>query len=56
MRRLLAGAWATGGVQDLTLPDQPASLEFAAIGDNGNGEQPEYDVARSAHGTAARRA
>ena len=29
----------------LTLPNRPDSLKFAAIGDNGTGEQPEYDVA-----------
>jgi predicted MPP superfamily phosphohydrolase len=38
-----AGLWA--GAQDLALPNRPASLKFAAIGDNGTGEQPEYDVA-----------
>jgi 3',5'-cyclic AMP phosphodiesterase CpdA len=42
---LLAGAWATGA-QDLTLPNRGASLKFAAIGDNGTGEVPEYDVGR----------
>lgn len=26
------------------LPDQPDSLKFAAIGDNGTGDRPEYDV------------
>ena len=31
--------------QDLSVPNQPGSLKFAAIGDNGTGEQPEYDVA-----------
>jgi predicted MPP superfamily phosphohydrolase len=40
---LAAGLWA--GAQDLALPNRPASLKFAAIGDNGTGEQPEYDVA-----------
>jgi 3',5'-cyclic AMP phosphodiesterase CpdA len=40
---LAAGLW--GGAQDLALPNRPASLKFAAIGDNGTGEQPEYDVA-----------
>src|SRR5262249_33101162 len=28
------------------LPNRPGSLKFAAIGDNGTGEQPQYDVAR----------
>lgn len=31
--------------QELTVPNRPDSLKFAAIGDNGTGEQPEYDVA-----------
>src|SRR5216683_4564044 len=31
--------------QELTVPNRPASLKFAAIGDNGTGDQPEYDVA-----------
>ena len=42
---LVAGAWATGAL-DLTLPNRPASLKFAAIGDNGTGELPEFDVGR----------
>ena len=28
------------------LPNRPGSLKFAAIGDNGTGDQPQYDVAR----------
>jgi 3',5'-cyclic AMP phosphodiesterase CpdA len=40
-----AGVW-TLGAQDLTLPNRQASLKFAAIGDNGTGEPPEYDVGR----------
>jgi len=40
---LVAGASATGAL-DLTLPNRPASLKFAAIGDNGTGEPAEYDV------------
>jgi hypothetical protein len=35
---LVAGAWVTGGAQNLTLPNRPLSLKFAAIGDNGTGE------------------
>jgi len=31
--------------QDLSVPNRPGSLKFAAIGDNGTGERPEYDVA-----------
>jgi predicted MPP superfamily phosphohydrolase len=42
---LASGAWATGA-QDLTLPNRPASLKFAAIGDNGTGEAAQYDVGR----------
>jgi len=42
---LVAGAWAAGA-QGLTLPNRLASLKFAAIGDNGTGERPEYDVGR----------
>ena len=30
--------------QQLSLPIQPNSLKFAVIGDNGTGDQPEYDV------------
>jgi len=32
--------------QALTVPNRPGSLKFAAIGDSGTGEPPEYDVAR----------
>jgi Calcineurin-like phosphoesterase len=31
--------------QTLVVPNRPDSLKFAAIGDNGTGNQPEYDVA-----------
>jgi len=31
--------------QPLTLPNRPDSVKFAVIGDNGTGDQPEYDVA-----------
>src|ERR1700682_3011409 len=31
--------------QDLTLPNRPDSLKYAAFGDSGTGERPEYDVA-----------
>lgn len=31
--------------QPRTLPNRPDSLKFAVIGDNGTGDQPEYDVA-----------
>jgi hypothetical protein len=53
MRRAFAAAslvvalvrWAAAA-QELTVPNRPGSLKFAAIGDNGTGEQPEYDVAK----------
>jgi Calcineurin-like phosphoesterase len=32
--------------QSSPLPNQPGSLKFAAIGDNGTGEQPEYEIGR----------
>jgi predicted phosphodiesterase len=31
--------------QQLTLPNQPDSVHFAVIGDNGTGQRPEYEVA-----------
>ena len=48
--RLLIALLATIAVsvvagQGSPLPNKPGSLKFAAIGDNGTGEQPEYDVA-----------
>ena len=32
--------------QPFQLPNKPGSLKFAAMGDNGTGDQPQYDVAR----------
>jgi predicted phosphodiesterase len=32
--------------QPSQLPNKPGSLKFAAMGDNGTGDQPQYDVAR----------
>jgi Calcineurin-like phosphoesterase len=44
---LVAGGWLAGpAAQDLTLPLKPDSVRFGVIGDNGNGEIPEYDVGR----------
>jgi len=40
-----AVAWAGVSAQRITLPNQPNSLKFAAIGDNGTGESAQYDVA-----------
>jgi 3',5'-cyclic AMP phosphodiesterase CpdA len=37
------GTW-TGAGQEVALPGNPDSLKFAVIGDNGNGEQPQFDV------------
>ncbi|HEX7137384.1 MAG TPA: metallophosphoesterase [Vicinamibacterales bacterium] len=34
------------GQEATPLPNRPGSLKFAAIGDNGTGDQPQYDVAR----------
>jgi 3',5'-cyclic AMP phosphodiesterase CpdA len=39
-----AAAWAGVSAQRITLPNQPNSLKFAAIGDNGTGESAQYDV------------
>ena len=36
----------TIAAQDLTLPNRPGSVKFAAIGDNGTGEFEQYDLAR----------
>src|SRR5262249_13765645 len=37
-----AAVWA----QSFALPNRADSLKFAAIGDNGTGDQPQYDVAQ----------
>jgi 3',5'-cyclic AMP phosphodiesterase CpdA len=41
-----AAACAALFAQSLALPNKPGSLKFAAIGDNGTGDQPQYDVGR----------
>jgi 3',5'-cyclic AMP phosphodiesterase CpdA len=46
---LVAVAWlvrAGIAADPLAVPNRPGSVKFAAIGDNGTGEQPEYDIAR----------
>lgn len=45
---LVIAAIASAGLfaQPSPLPNRPGSLKFAAIGDNGTGEQPQYDIAR----------
>jgi 3',5'-cyclic AMP phosphodiesterase CpdA len=53
---ILAATLTSGAApaQSSPLPNKPGSLKFAAIGDNGTGDQAEYDVARqmtSAHDT-----
>jgi len=53
MRRLLLAAgiasallWTASVAQEASfLPNRPGSVKFAAIGDNGTGDQPQYDVA-----------
>ena len=52
-RALLAAGMAVALVRTASvagpaplLPNQPGSLKFAAIGDNGTGDQPQYDVAQ----------
>jgi 3',5'-cyclic AMP phosphodiesterase CpdA len=56
---VLLGALATATIvaQSLvSLPNRPDSLKFAAMGDNGTGDRPQYDVAQqmaNAHATFA---
>jgi len=49
LRRLviatLVALAAAAGAQSLALPNKPDSVKFAVIGDNGTGDQPEYQVA-----------
>ena len=42
---LLAAAWPGLSAQNITLPSTPGSVKFAAFGDNGTGEKPQYDIA-----------
>jgi hypothetical protein len=53
---VLIAAVASAGLfaQSSPLPNRPDSLKFAVIGDNGTGDQPEYDIGRqmtAAHGS-----
>jgi predicted MPP superfamily phosphohydrolase len=50
---VIATGWAPAA-SDLALPNRATSLKFAAIGDNGTGERPEYDVARQMEAYHAR--
>ena len=45
---LVFAAIASGGLlaQSSPLPNRPDSLKFAAIGDNGTGDQPQYEIAQ----------
>jgi len=43
---ILLATQSTFRAQDLSLPNRSGSVRFAAIGDNGTGEQAEYDIAR----------
>src|SRR5712672_781306 len=38
-------AWWSATAQELTLPAAPNSVKFAAIGDAGTGDAPQFDVA-----------
>jgi len=43
---LVAAAWlGVAAAQELTLRSAPDSVKFAAIGDNGTGDKPQYDIA-----------
>ena len=44
---LVAAIAASGASEQASpLPNKAGSLKFAAIGDNGTGDQPQYEVAR----------
>src|SRR5262249_6413066 len=43
---VVAVAGAVVFAQSIALPNRADSLKFAAIGDNGTGDQPQYDVAQ----------
>src|SRR2546425_7660480 len=42
---LIISAWWGVTAQDLALPSAPNSVKFAAIGDAGSGDPPQYDIA-----------
>jgi 3',5'-cyclic AMP phosphodiesterase CpdA len=42
---LAVSVWWSAAAQDLALPSLPDSVKFAAIGDAGTGDPPQYDVA-----------
>src|SRR5262245_32177448 len=41
---LIAALVAAAAAQDLTVPNRPDSVKFAAIGDMGSGQRPQYEV------------
>ncbi len=43
---MLAAAVCAAALAQQALPNRPDSLKFAAIGDNGTGDRPEYEVAQ----------
>ena len=43
---LLVSAWGGASAQSISLPSAPGSVKFAAIGDNGTGDKPQYDIAK----------
>jgi 3',5'-cyclic AMP phosphodiesterase CpdA len=43
---LVLSGWWSVAAQDLALPNRPGSVKFAAMGDNGTGDQSQYDVAK----------
>jgi len=42
---LIISAWVLSA-QSITLPSTPGSVKFAAMGDNGTGDKPQYDIAK----------
>src|SRR5580765_1529362 len=42
---LVISGWSVGGAQQSALPSAPNSVKFAAIGDAGSGDPPQYDIA-----------
>jgi 3',5'-cyclic AMP phosphodiesterase CpdA len=51
---LTAAACAGLLAQSVALPNRPDSVRFAAIGDNGTGERPQYEVAQQMTGAHSR--
>jgi 3',5'-cyclic AMP phosphodiesterase CpdA len=52
---VLTAAWCAGVLaQSAALPNRPDSVKFAAIGDNGTGDRPQYEVAQQMTSVHAR--